>query len=81
MDNFVGFVSDLWASRQPRWMEMAAATPARTSLMAFYVEEDKGHVMENEAFGLHARAAVRGNLASFHVHWAACSASRQRWSA
>ena len=48
-DNFIGFVSSFWHEHQPRWIEMAAATPVWTSLMAFYVEGDKGHLMNNQA--------------------------------
>ena len=48
-DNFIGFVSSVWHEHQPRWIEMAAATPVWTSLMAFYVEGDKGHLMNNQA--------------------------------
>ena len=48
-DNFIGFVSSFWESHRPRWIEMAAATPVWTSLMAFYVEGDKGHLMNNQA--------------------------------
>ncbi|CAK0874374.1 unnamed protein product [Prorocentrum cordatum] len=68
-DNFVGFVSAWWEKHKPRWIEMAAATPVWTSLMAFYVEGDKGHLMNNQAMHPHSRYAVRGNLASFLVHW------------
>ena len=48
-DNFVGSVSSFWHTHRPRWIEMAAATPVWTSLMAFYVEGDKGHLMNNQA--------------------------------
>ena len=48
-DNFIGFVSSFWHEYQPRWIELAAATPVWTSLMAFYVEGDKGHLMNNQA--------------------------------
>ena len=39
-DNFIGYVSRLWAACSPKWIEMAAATPIWTSLMAFYIEGD-----------------------------------------
>ena len=68
-DNFIGYVSSFWARWQPKWIEMAAATPIWTSLMAFYIEEDKGHVMGEAAFAQRARVAVKGNVVSFHVQW------------
>jgi hypothetical protein len=68
-DNFIGYVSSLWVELKPKWIEMAAATPVWTSLMAFYIEEDKGHLMAETAFAQRARAAVRGNIVSFHVQW------------
>ena len=45
---------------------MAAATPVWISLMAFYVEEDKGHMMDERMFCQKVRSAVRGCVASFH---------------
>ena len=68
-DNHIGYVSDVWVRFAPRWIEMAAATPVWTSLMAFYVEEDKGHLMGETMFCQKARSAVRGSVASFHMHW------------
>ena len=52
-DNFVGFLSDFWRNHKPRWIEMAAATPVWTSLMAFYVEGDKGHLMNQQVVYVH----------------------------
>ena len=57
-DNFIGFVSSFWESHRPRWIEMAAATPVWTSLMAFYVEGDKGHLMNNQARRVHATLSL-----------------------
>ena len=37
--------------------------------MAFYVEEDRGHLMEETMYAQRARAAYRGNLVSFHMPW------------
>ena len=37
--------------------------------MAFYIEEDRGHVMGKDMFAQRARLAVRGNVVNFHVQW------------
>ena len=57
-DNFIGFVSSFWHEYQPRWIELAAATPVWTSLMAFYVEGDKGHLMNNQARRVHTTLSL-----------------------
>ena len=66
-DNFIGFVSSFWHEHQPRWIELAAATPVWTSLMAFYVEGDKGHLMNNQARRAHTSLCFFFRDA-FHLH-------------
>ena len=68
-DNFIGYVSDLWAQWQPTWIEVAAATPVWTVMMSFYVEEDKGHLLGEKLFAQTARACFRGNIVSYHMPW------------
>ena len=77
-DNFIGYVSRLWAACSPKWIEMAAATPIWTSIMAFYIEGDQGHLMGETAFAQRARAAVRGNVVSFQVQLESVFAALQK---
>ena len=44
-DNFVGYVSSTIYKYKVRWIECVAASPVFTSLITYYVEGDRGHVL------------------------------------
>ena len=48
---------------------MSLATPVWTSLMVYYVEGDRGHLMTEVAFKAQSARAARGNAVSFPLPW------------
>jgi len=52
-----------------RWIELAAASPILTCLISFYVEGDRGHLIDAEAFQAQYPIALRGNAYSFMMPW------------
>ena len=59
----------LLVEKRVRWIEMAAASPAWTSIICFYIEGHRGHLMNEEVFKAQHTTAVRGNIFSFHMPW------------
>ena len=45
-DNWLGFPLELLYAEKVRWIEATAACPVWTSVVCYYLEADKGHVME-----------------------------------
>ena len=68
-DNFFGFALDLVYRYQARYIECAAASPLFTALITYYVEGDRGHMLNvKQHMPLQAYGA-RGNVYSFHMKW------------
>ena len=44
-DNFTGYVSSIIYKYKVRWIECVAASPVFTSLITYYVEGDRGHLL------------------------------------
>ena len=68
-DNFWGFVSDVIARLQVRWIEAAAIMPCWTNIVVFYVEGSRGHLMDETLFKGSHRTAVHGKVWSVHLPW------------
>ena len=68
-DNFFGFALDIVYKYKVRYIECAAASPVFTSLITYYVEGDKGHMLNVRQHKPQRAYAVRGNLYSFHMPW------------
>ena len=68
-DNFIGYTYDMILRYKVRWIEAAAAQPAWTTLMTFYIEGDRGHLMEETMFESSFMTVVRGNVHSYHMPW------------
>ena len=67
--NYIGYCSETLVRYKVRFIEAAIVCPVWTSLICFYMEEDRGHLMKE---GLHAarhRIGVRGNIFSFLMPW------------
>ena len=47
-DNFWGHAPDILYKYKVRWIEAAAACPIFTALITYYVEGDKGHLLNVE---------------------------------
>ncbi len=68
-DNFWGYVTSLLYKYRVRWIEAAAACPVFTALITYYVEGDRGHLLNAEEHRPQRAYAVRGNVYSFHMPW------------
>ena len=68
-DNFWGYATALLYKYKVRWIEAAAACPIFTALITYYVEGDKGHLLNEEQHRPKRGYAVRGNVYSFHMPW------------
>ena len=68
-DNFWGYSSNRIYKYRVRWIEAAAATPVLTCLISYYVEGDRGHLLNAEQHRPRHAYAVRGNVYSFHMPW------------
>ena len=68
-DNFSGYVTDVIYKYKVRWIEAAAACPVFTALITYYVEGDRGHLMNEQMHRPQRAYAVRGNAFSFHMPW------------
>ncbi len=68
-NNFIGYVFPTIVKYKVKWIEAAAAAPFFTSMICFYIDGDKGHLMEEELFNPQHRHAVRGNVFSYQMPW------------
>ena len=68
-DNWLGFPLDALYVEKVRWIELAVASPVWTSMVSFYLEGDRGHLIEEEAHRATNRVAIRGNVSSFALPW------------
>ncbi|CAK9039941.1 unnamed protein product [Durusdinium trenchii] len=68
-DNWYGYPTELLYKHKVRWIEAAAASPVWTSVVTYYVEADRGHLVEETLHRAEHRSAVRGNVSSFSLPW------------
>ena len=68
-DNFWGYVTSIIYKYRVRWIEATAACPVFTALITYYVEGDRGHLLNAEQHRPQRAYAVRGNVYSFHMPW------------
>ena len=68
-DNFYGFPSDTAVRYRVRWIELAAASPILNCLICYYVEGDRGHLLDENVFQRKNPINVRGNAYSFAMPW------------
>ena len=52
-----------------RWIELAAASPILNCIVTYYVEGDRGHLMDERAYQRKDALSVRGNAFSFPLPW------------
>ena len=64
-DNWYGYVQDLIAKYNVRWIECACASICWTTQVIYHLEEPYGHLMKNDMRGPEARVAARGSVTSF----------------
>jgi len=68
-DNFYGFVDPTIVEYGVRWIELAAASPILNCIVCYYVEGDRGHLLDEQAFQRRNPINVRGNAYSFAMPW------------
>ena len=68
-DNFLGYTTDIIARYGVRWIELAAASPVLNCIVCYYVEGDRGHLLDEQAFQRRNAINVRGNAYSFAMPW------------
>ena len=68
-DNLFGFALDIVYKYKVRYIECAAASPLSTALIAYYVEGNKGHMLNVRQHKPQRAYAIRGNIYSFHMPW------------
>ena len=68
-DNWLGYPTELLYRHRVRWVEAAAACPVWTSVVCFYLEQDRGHLLEEDIHKAEHRVAIRGNVSSFSMPW------------
>ena len=52
-----------------RWIEFAAASPILNCIVCYYVEGDRGHLLDERALQRKDAINVRGNAYSFSMPW------------
>ena len=68
-DNWFGYPTELLYTHKVRWIEAAAASPVWTSVINYYLEADRGNLIEEHLQRPEHRTAVRGNVSSFSIPW------------
>ena len=68
-DNWYGYVQDVIARYDARWIECACASLCWTTLITYQLEEPYGHLMNESMQGSRSRTAARGNVFSFMMPW------------
>ena len=68
-DNFYGFADDTIVKYGARWIELAAASPILNCIVCYYVEGDRGHLLDENVFQRKNPMNVRGNAYSFAMPW------------
>ena len=68
-DNWLGYPLQILYDWKVRWVEAALASPLWTAMIHFYLEEDRGHLMEEELHRAEFRIGIRGNISSFSIPW------------
>ena len=59
-DNMWGYICSIIVQYQVRWIEMAAVLPYWTCMIVYYVEGDRGHLMNEILAEKLQRRGVRG---------------------
>ncbi|CAL1160877.1 unnamed protein product [Cladocopium goreaui] len=68
-DNWFGYPTELLYTYRVRWIEAAAASPVWTSVINYYLEADRGNLIEEHLQRPEHRTAIRGNVSSFSIPW------------
>ena len=64
-DNWYDYAPDIIHKWKVRFIEAAAAAPVWTTMITYYIEEDEGHLLDEDLQQPQYRAAARGNAFIF----------------
>ena len=68
-DNFWTHTCELLYKYDVTWLEMAVASPCWTLMLVYYVEGDRGHLINEKVGGQQWRTKVKGGACSFKMPW------------
>jgi hypothetical protein len=68
-DNYWGHTSEALYELNASWIEVAVASPCWTTMLVFYVEGDRGHLLGEKFTQQSWRTRVRGSACSFQMPW------------
>ena len=68
-DNFYGCTYADLVKHRVRWIEVAAASPVLTCLVAYYIEGDHCHLLDERIYQRTDSLVARGNCYSFQMPW------------
>ena len=68
-DNFWGYMSAVVVKHEVRFIETLVAIPIWTTTSIFYVEGDRGHLLQEKLGQKRWRTAMRGYVSSFVMPW------------
>ena len=68
-DNFQGYAHAFIVKNQVRWIEVVAACPLFTSIIVYYIEGEKQHLVNTDLGSQERTYVVRGNVFSFLMPW------------
>ena len=68
-DNLYGLTDTDIVKHRVRWIECAAASPVLTCLISYYVEGDRGHLLDERIFQRTDSLVVRRNCFSCQMPW------------
>ncbi|CAK9024343.1 ATP-dependent DNA helicase [Durusdinium trenchii] len=68
-DNFWGYMSAVVVKHEVRFIETLVAIPIWTTTSIFYVEGDRGHLLQEKMGQKRWRTAMRGYVSSFVMPW------------
>eukprot|EP00439_Symbiodinium_sp_Y106_P022672 s1503_g2.t2 len=70
-DNLLGYPPAFLYSLKVRYIEAAAASPLFAACVSLYIENDYGHLLEEELHDAKNSVAVRGSITSLEMPWPA----------
>ena len=68
-DNWYGYANEVIVQWEVRWIEMAVVLPFWTTMIVYYLEGDRGHLLTEQLGAQQHRWGVRGNCFSYHMPW------------
>jgi hypothetical protein len=68
-DNHWGHTSDILYKHNATWLEMAVASPCWTTILVYYIEGDRGHLLDEKYGRQRWRTRVKGSASTFQMPW------------